>query len=379
MIYLDHAAATPLDPRVFKAMQPYLKEKYGNPSSVHQLGQEARAAVNKARLKLADFLHCLPTELYFTSSGTESCNWALLGLVEQRLLKGQQAHLIVSSIEHPAVLECARFLQKSYGIEISYLSVDQEGIVKLEALKELIKAETVLVSVMTVNNEIGTVQPIGDIGKLCREEGILFHSDACQAAGYLDLDLKELQVDLLSMNAGKIYGPKGVGVLYIKEGLNISPWTFGGGQEFGMRSGTENVAAIVGIGRAIELIDAQESEKIARLRDQLWELLRKKIKGLELNGTLKQRVPNNLHLHMAGVDAESLVRRLDLEGVAISMGSACAAGTVEPSHVILALGYDEQRARSSIRISLGRQNTVAEIETFVDHLINAVHALRAEK
>lgn len=379
MIYLDYAAATPVDPEVFKAMKPWFTEKYGNPGSLHQLGQEASAAIGKARMSVAQFLGCQPTEVYFTSSATESCNWALLGTIEKRLLSGQQAHLIVTSIEHSAVLETARFLERAYGVQVSYLPVKEEGIIDPLLIEREINPDTVLVSIMMVNSEIGTLQPIETIGKLCREKGVYLHTDACQAAGYYPLDFEKLNVDLLTINATKIFGPKGVGVLAIREGVQISPWTFGGGQELKMRAGTENVPAIVGMGKAVELIQdsREEMQGVAQLRDQLLEMIQKAVQGIEVNGSMKERVPNNLNLFVEGVDGTLLVKKMDLKGCAISFGSACGSGLLEPSHVILGLGYDEDRASSSIRISLSKQTTLEEIQQFVEIFASVVHSLRS--
>lgn len=372
-LYFDHAAATPLDSEVFEAMKPWLTENFANPSSIYQDGQKARAAVDNARMQIAGYLKCKPTEIYFTGSGTESCNWAIKGIVEKRLTEAPKAHLIVTAIEHSSVLEMAKYLEQYDLIEVSYLPVNREGIVNVEDLKNALRPETVLVSVMTVNNEIGTIQPIQEISKICRERGVYFHTDACQAAGYLDMNVNDLGVDLLSMNAGKIYGPKGVGVLFIRDGVKIVPWTIGGGQEFKMRSGTENVAGIVGMGKAVELLKKQD---VKTLRDELWKMLQQKIAGVQLNGGIDNRIDNNLNIFIPGVDGEMLMRRLDLMGICISTGSACATGTAELSHVLLALGLTTEEARSSIRITLGKQNIEGEIEQFVQSLSEAVSALK---
>jgi len=378
MVYLDYASATPVDPDVLKAMQPWFREQYGNPSSIHQSGQQARAAIDASRSQVAGFLDCQPTEVFFTSSGTESCNWALLGIVEQHMLRGEQAHLVLSEIEHSAVLETARFLERTYNAQLSFVPVTSSGIVDPKQVEQALRPETVLVSTMMVNNEIGTLQPIADIGQLCQKKGIPFHSDACQAAGFYDLNVDALGVDLLSLNAAKLYGPKGVGVLYIRKGTMISPWTFGGAQEFDMRAGTENVPAIVGMGKAIELVQQERHvDSLHSLRDTLWARLQKDLEGLQLNGDLEQRSPNNLNIHIDGIDGASLVKRLDLAGFAISTGSACASGTVEPSHVLLALGLDEEAARSSIRITLGKQTSLDELQGFSQALVEAVTVLRS--
>lgn len=374
-MYFDSAASTPIDPRVFEAMRPWLTEKFANPSSIYQAGQEARAAIDNARMKIADFLNCKPTEIYFTSSGTESCNWALRGVAEQRVLQSKPTHLIVSAIEHSAVLEAAKYLQHLFKIELSILPVTPEGLVDVRILEAALKPETALVSIMTVNNEIGTIQPIQAIGKLCRDQGIYFHTDACQAAGYLGVSVNELGVDLLTMNAGKIYGPKGLGLLFVREGVKINPWTLGGGQEFKMRAGTENVASIVGFGKAIELVQEDrnaDTKKVLQLRDTLWRLVQEQIPNVRLNGSLDHRIPNNLNILIGGVDGEALVRKLDLMGIAVSTGSACASGTVEPSHVLMAIGRTPEEAKSSIRITLGRLTTEDEIIALAKALAKAV-------
>lgn len=372
-LYFDYAAAAPLDPEVFKAMKPWLTENYANPSSIYQVGQKARAAVDKARRQIAGYLKCKPTEIYFTASGTESCNWALRGVVEKHLKNGKKPHIIVSSIEHSSVLEMARHLQELFEIEVTTLPVGIYGIVDLEDLKNAIKPETILVSVMTVNNEIGTIQPTREIGKICKERGVTFHTDACQTDGYIDLEVNLLGVDLLTMNAGKIYGPKGVGILYIREGVEIAPWTIGGGQEFKLRAGTENVAGIVGMGKAVEILgNLSPMNGIMSLRIGLKGMLSDKIGEIEVNGSLEDRIGNNLNILIPGADGEMLVKSLDLSGFSISTGSACASGSSEPSHVLLALGLSPEEARSSIRITLGRDTTQEQLEKFVEALSNSI-------
>lgn len=375
MIYLDNAASTAIDPAVLEEMLPYLSEQYGNPSSLHKLGQSARAAVDKARMSIASYIACQPTEILFTANATESCNWALIESVERKLIRGQQAHLVVSSIEHSAVLKTADFLKRYYSVLTTFVDPTPEGFVDVQSIADAITEDTVLVSVMMVNNEIGTLQDIASIGELCRKQEILFHSDACQATPYYALNVDELKVDLLSMNASKVFGPKGVGVLYVREGTEISAWTFGGGQEFGMRAGTENVPAIVGFGKAVDLLQANREERVqyvSGLRDSLWEQLQKNITYIELNGSLEDRSPNNLNVYIPNTDGETLVKKLDMAGFAVSSGSACASGNTEPSHVLLALGYEEERAKSSIRISLSHLNTEEEMGKFVAALKDTV-------
>jgi len=366
MTYLDYAAATPLDPRVLEAMKPWMEEQFANPSAIYQAGQQARSAVDEARMKVAQFLGCQPTEVFFTASGTESCNWALLGTVEKQMLSGSPAHVVTSAIEHSAVLKTGQFLQQTYGVENEIIGVDPMGIVDTAALESALKEETAVVSVMMVNNEIGTIQPIAEIAEICHSKGIPLHTDACQASLYLDMKVEDLGVDLLTLNGSKVCGPKGIGVLYVKEGTALSPWSFGGGQEFGMRAGTENVPAIVGLGRALELI-GDDSKTVAELRDLLWERL-SALPGIERHGSANHSAPHILNVYLPDQDSETVVKKLDMAGFAVSVGSACASGKLEPSHVILALGHNEGRARSSLRISLGRQTTLVEIEAFAEHL-----------
>jgi cysteine desulfurase len=375
MIYLDHASTTPIDPAVLEAMMPYLTEEYGNPSSLHRLGQSARASVDKARMSIASYLNCQPTEVFFTSSGTESCNWALFSTIENRLLKGKQAHIAVSAVEHSAVLETARFLERTYGVMVTEIPVSDDGFVSTDDVLEAMTSNTVVVSVMMLNNEIGSLQPVSEIAQICHKRQVLFHTDACQATPYFAVDQSQINADLISINASKIFGPKGVGVLFIKEGTDINEWFFGGGQEFGKRSGTENVPGIVGFGKAIELIEEHREERVEQvtaLRNQLWDDLQKEIPQIELNGSLINRSPNNLNVFIPEVNGETLVKKLDIAGIAVSAGSACASGKSEPSHVLLALGHGEERAKSSIRISLSHLNTGEELAQFVDSLKGCV-------
>lgn len=355
MIYFDNAAATPLDPEVFKAMEPWMTGNFSNPGAVYQSAQQARAAVDEARMKVAKFLNCQGTEVYFTGSGTESNNWALKGV--------KKGHIISSVIEHASVLEPLRYLEQQ-GTPVSTLPVNAEGLISLDDLEKSIRPDTVLVSIHFVNNEIGTVQPIEEIAKICREKGVLFHTDACQAAPYFSLDTKKLHCDLLTFNAGKISGPKGVGVLFIRDGVRISPLLHGGGQEFKMRSGTEHVAGIVGLGKAVEMI--RPEPQVKQLRDHLWAELQKRIPGVKLNGSLEHRSPNNLNVSFPGIDGEMLIRKLDLQGIAVSTTSACSSGISKPSHVLLALGKGTEN--SSIRISLSRFSTPGELGKFTQAL-----------
>lgn len=365
MIYLDYAAATPMDPRVLEAMLPYLKEQHGNPSSIHQFGQRSRRAVDEARNVVIEWLGAFSVhEILFVGSGTESCNMAVFGAAFARQDQGK--HLVVSAIEHPAVLEPARYLRDNFGFELTEVAPDAEGIVQVEAVEVALRPDTIFVSLMMANNEVGTIQPVKAVAALCRERGILFHTDACQAPAYLDVNVNELQPDLLTLNGSKIYGPKGVGLLYVREGVKIAPLIHGGGQEFRMRGGTENVASIVGFAKALELLE-DESERIGVMRDSLLEACLT-MKGVSLNGSREARLANNVNLHVEGMSGETLVMRLDMEGLAASSGSACASGKVEPSHVLLAMGQSEAKALQSLRLSLGRFTTEAEIQEAIQIL-----------
>ena len=363
MIYLDYSATTPLDPRVLEAMMPYLTEHFGNASSIHQLGQRARRAIDDSRNTVMGLLGAFsPHEIIFTGSGTESCNTAIYGAAFARQERGK--HLIVSAIEHPAVLEPARYLRDNFGFSLTEVKPGLDGLVKPEDVEAALREDTVLVSLMYANNEVGTIQPIKKVAKLCRDRGILFHADACQAPGFLNMDVEYLGVDLLSLNGSKIYGPKGVGLLYVREGVQIMPLILGGGQEFRMRGGTENPALIVGFAKALELTmkdSKKEAERIGTLRDYLLtELLQ--IPGVTLNGSREKRLENNINLHIPGSSGETLVMRLDIEGLAASSGSACSSGKTEPSHVLLAMGQSPKEAGESLRLTLGRFTTQEELE-----------------
>lgn len=372
MIYLDYAAATPMDPRVLEAMLPYLKEHHGNPSSIHQLGQRTRRAIDEARNTVIEWLGAFSVhEILFVGSGTESCNMALFGAAFARQDQGK--HLVVSAIEHPAVLEPARYLRDNFGFELTEVAPGTDGIIRVENVEAALRTDTILVSVMMANNEVGTIQPVKEVAGLCRERGILFHTDACQAPSYLPIKVDEIQPDLLTMNGSKIYGPKGIGLLYVREGVKITPHIHGGGQEFRMRGGTENTANIVGFAKALELIE-DETERIGKLRDQLLDELLE-IEGVTLNGAREQRLANNINIHVEGVSGESLVMRLDMDGLAVSSGSACSSGKTEASSVLLAMGQSEAQALESIRLSLGRLTTQEEIEKSIEILRKVVAQL----
>ncbi|MFH0739511.1 MAG: cysteine desulfurase family protein [bacterium] len=401
-IYLDNAATTMIDKKVFSAMGPYLKSDFGNASSLHWFGQEAHNALSKARTQVADFLGCNFLEVFFTGSATESDNLAILGAIKDSRFKiparnashsgagGQDSrlHVITSQIEHPAVLEPIKYLEKIGEIEATYVGVGKEGIVKVEDVQKAIKENTVLVSIMYANNEIGTIQPIAEIGNMVKgfkiqdsRFKILFHTDAVQGANYLDCNVEKLGVDLLTLSGHKIYGPKGIGVLYKKKSVNLEPIIFGGHQEQGIRPGTENIASIVGFGEAIEGIRNQElriksGEKIQKLRDKLLDGILKNISGTSLNGSRENRLPNNVNISFSGVEGESILMALDQKGVAVSTGSACASGSLSPSHVLLGCGYSIEKAHGSIRFTLGKYNTEKEIDYVLKILPEIISRLR---
>lgn len=375
-IYLDYAATTPLDPRVEAVMRPFGCSYFGNPSSPHAAGRRARTAVDEAREAIADRLWAQPAELIFTSGGTEANNLALFGVA--RALRARGTHIITTAFEHHAVLEPCRILERE-GFQVTYLQPDPQGFISSEQLAEAMTPETVLVSVMMANNEIGTLQPIAAIGELCRARGILFHTDAVQAAGELSLNVRELQVDLLSISGHKCYGPKGVGALYVRAGTRLQPLLFGGGQEHERRAGTEHVAGIVGLAAALHYVDEDDqNEYIATLRDQLLEGLLV-VEGARLHGSRTPRLANNLNIAFAGVSAEMLVMALDFAGIAVSAGAACSAGAAEPSHVIRALGYDRIQAQEAVRFSLGRDTTADEVTQVIAVLQQLVPRLRGER
>ena len=375
-IYLDHAATTPLSPAVLEKMLPWWTERYGNSSSVHGTGREARRAVDQARRQVAEAIGAQPREIYFTSGGTESDNWALTGTA--LALRGRGNHIITTSVEHHAVLRPCEWLE-TQGFRVTYLPVDGDGRVDPEEAERAVTDQTILLSVMTANNEVGTVQPVAVLGEMARRRGILFHTDAVQAAGTLPLDVNALGVDFLSLSAHKFYGPKGVGVLYVRQGTRLNPLIRGGEQERGLRAGTENVAGIVGLGEALRLaLEGREAEeaKIRGLRDRLIRAVLERIPGSRLNGHPTERLPGNCNFSFDGVEGEALLLRLDLAGIAASGGSACTAGSQEPSHVLRAMGRTETEAAGSLRLTLGRENTAREIDETAETLAAIVQDLR---
>lgn len=374
MIYLDYAAATPLDQTVLKKMLPYLNENYGNPSSIYGFAQTARRALDDARLMIAKNLNCTPKEIFFTGSGTEANNWAIFGTVKAQGKK----KIITTSIEHHSVLHPAQELER-LGYAVVYLKPNKDGRISLEDLEENLTKDTALVSVMYANNEIGTIENITKIGNLARGKGVLFHTDACQAAGFLPLDVEKLSVDLMTINSGKIYGPKGVGALYVRKGVKICPLLYGGGQEYRSRAGTENVAGIVGFAHALNVSEqkrAKEAKRLTLLRNLLTKELSAKIPDLKINGDPKNRLPNNVNISFKDVDGESLIMRLDMAGICASSGSACSSGSLEPSHVLLGIGLSKEQAKSSLRITLGRYTTGKEIKAVISVLPKIIKSLR---
>jgi cysteine desulfurase len=373
---MDYAATTPVDPRVVEVMIPYFQEKFGNPSSIHSYGQESLESVDAARLSVADLLGADPSEIVFTSSGTEADNTAIQGVC--RALQDRGNHIITTSIEHQAVLRCCDFMA-SRGFEVTRVPVGKDGIVEPYDIEKSIREKTILISVMHANNEIGTIQPIAEIGKIARKNGILFHTDAVQSYGHIPIDVDEMSVDLLSISAHKIYGPKGAGALYIREDTPIVPLLHGGSHEQGRRSSTHNVPGIVGLGEASR-IASQEMEKeiegITALRNQLFHLIEKNIPGIHFNGHPTNRLPNSLNLSIEHVEGEALLMNLDLEGIAVSSGSACSAGSGKPSHVLTAIGLSETEARGSLRLTLGRYTTEEEVKQVNTVLTRIVQKLR---
>ncbi len=376
-VYLDYAATTPADPEVVKAMLPYFTEVYGNPSSIYSLGQEAKEGIETARAQVAGLIGARPDEVVFTSGGTEADNTALKGVAYANETKGD--HIITTAIEHHAVLESAKFLEER-GYNVTYLPVDKDGMVDPDSVRKAITAKTVLVSVMHANNEVGTIEPIAEIGKITRAAGAYFHTDAVQTVGHIPVDVNKMGVDLLSTSAHKLYGPKGVGALYIRRGTRIAQFMHGGQQEQGRRATTENVPGIVGFGKAAELARAEmgsEAVRITALRDRLITGLVEHIDHLRLNGHPANRLPNNVNIAVEFVEGESMCLNLDLEGICSSTGSACSSASAEPSHVLVAIGVPLQMAHGSLRFSLGKWTTDEDIDRVLEVLTRVVKKLRA--
>ena len=384
-IYLDYSATTPVDRAVLREMVPFFGQNYGNASSIHKPGQEALFAIDNAREAVADFLECRREEVIFTGSATESNNMAISGTAQKALKKGK-IHIITSDIEHDAVLSPIKNLEKRKDVSATYLPAGEKGIINVRELRKAIRKETILVSIIYANNEIGTIQPIKEIGEIVREENkkrgpekkILFHIDAVQAANYLNCKVDHLGVDMLSISGHKIYGPKGIGVLYLRRGTSIEPIIFGGGQENGLRSGTENVPGIVGIGAAVELIKKRKkfNAKTEQLRNKLIEGVLERTENTRVNGCLQNRLPNNVNFSFKGAEGESIVMALDQEGFYLSTGSACSSKSLEPSHVLMAIGLSREEAHCSLRISLGRETREEDIDRLLEVLPGVVKRLR---
>ncbi len=375
-VYLDYSATTPVNQEVLKEMIPYLSDFYGNPSSLYKAGELSRNAIDLARSNVARLINSDKSEVYFTSSGTEADNWAVFGVADK--FKNRGKHIITSSIEHHAILHAFDFL-KDNGYEITLVKPDKEGIIQPEALKEAMRDDTILVSIMTVNNEIGTIQPIKELAKVAKEKGAIFHTDAVQALGNVHLDVKDLGVDLMSMSAHKIYGPKGTGALFIRKGLKISSIMHGGAQEKSKRAGTENLAGIVAFGKAAEIAYNNLDEHIAKmteLRNYLIDRLTSKIKDVTLNGSIEHRHPGNTNFTFKYIEGEALLLLLDMKGIAVSTGSACSSKSLEPSHVLMEIGVPVEEVHGSLRITVGEPTTKEEIDYCVDSLAEVVEKLR---
>ena len=376
-IYLDHSATTPTHPDVVKAMLPFFTDAFGNPSSVYSYGQEAKGAVEEARSKTAELIGARSEEIVFTSGGTEADNFAVKGVIYANGQKGN--HIITTSIEHHAVMEVCKFLGRR-GFTITYLPVDEYGLVDPDDVRKAITAKTILISIIHANNEVGTIEPVSEIGKIAKEAEVYFHTDAVQTVGHIPVSVDELKVDLLSISAHKLYGPKGVGALYVRKGTKLVSFMQGGEQEKRRRAGTENVPAIVGLGKAVELAGKEmdkEAERLAGLRDKLIKDLVEKIDHVHLNGHPTRRLPNNVNVSVDFVEGESMLLNLDLEGICASTGSACSSASLEPSHVLLALGLPPEQAHGSLRFTLGRENSEEDTERVLNILPGIVAKLRA--
>jgi len=376
-VYLDNNATTRMRDEVLETMLPYMKDIYGNASSVHQFGRTARAAIDEARAKVAALLGAAsPEEIIFTSGGTESDNYAVKGVAHA--LKSKGNHIITSAIEHHAIYNTCKFLEKE-GYKITYLGVDQYGMISLDELRQAITDKTILITIMYANNEMGTIEPVEEIGRIAKEKNIYFHTDAVQAVGKVPFSVKDMNIDLLSMSAHKIYGPKGIGALYMKKGVKATPQIYGGHHEMNKRAGTENVPGIAGLGKAAELASKEipKEAKIKELRDYLFKGITSKIDDVKLNGHPEKRLPNTLNVSFTYLEGESIILNLDMEGIAASTGSACTSGTLMPSHVLTAMGVDAVNTQGSVRFSLGRDNTKEEMDYVIDVLPPIIKRLRA--
>ena len=375
--YMDYSATTYVKPEVLDAMMPFFTEKFGNPSSFYGISRETKMAIDNARAQVAKAINCDPNEVYFTGGGSEADNWAIKGIATAHMKKGN--HIITTKIEHHAVLHTCEFLEK-FGFEVTYLDVNEEGFVDLKQLESAITDKTILVSIMFANNEIGTIQPIKEIGALCREKKVLFHTDAVQAVGSVPVDVKEMNIDLLSLAGHKLYGPKGIGALYIRRGIRIDNLIHGGGQERGRRAGTENIPGVVGLGKAIELATENIEENRARLtvlRDKLIDGILERIPYARLNGPRgDKRLPGNSNISFEFIEGESILLSLDFEGICASSGSACTSGSLDPSHVLLAIGLPHEKAHGSLRTTLGAASTEEDVEKLLNELPPIIERLR---
>lgn len=377
MIYLDNAATTQVYPEVMEAMLPFFTEYYGNPSAIYSFAEEAKKAMDEARVTLAKGIHAKTEEIYFTGDGSESDNWALKAVAEAYSTKGK--HMITTRIEHHAILHTAEYLERQ-GFEVTYINVDEYGMIRLEELEAAIRPDTILISVMAANNEIGTIQPLEEIGKIAKEHGVLFHTDAVQAYGHIPLDVEKMNIDMLSASGHKVNGPKGIGILYIRKGVKIRSFIHGGAQERNRRAGTHNVPGIVGFGKAAELAFSNMEEwmrREAELRDYLIERVLKEIPYTRLNGDRIRRLPNNAHFCFRFIEGESLLILLDQNGICGSSGSACTSGSLDPSHVLLAIGLPHEIAHGSLRLTLSEKTTMEEIDFTVEQLKKIIERLRS--
>lgn len=375
-IYFDHAATTPVRTEVIEAMLPYFNQKFGNPSSIYSLGRDSKKAIEEAREKVAKAIGAQPREIFFTGSGTEADNWAVKGVAYANRQKGK--HIITTAIEHHAVLHTCQYLE-SDGFEVTYLPVDADGLVTVEQVKAAIRPDTILVTIMFANNEIGTIQPIAEIGKAVKEKGIYFHTDAVQAMGNVDINVADMNIDLLSLSSHKFYGPKGIGALYIRKGIKITSFLHGGAQERGRRASTENVAAIVGLSKALELAVEnleQYNKKLLGLRERTINEIQKKVPFIRLNGHREKRLPGNVNFSFEFIEGESLLLMLDMKGIAASSGSACTSGSLDPSHVLLAIGLPHEIAHGSLRITFGEENCDTDVDYLMEVLPVIVQRLR---
>ena len=376
MVYMDYAATTYTKPEVLQEMLPYFTEKYGNPSSVYTFARESKKAVEKSREQVAKAIGCLPDEVYFTAGGSEADNWAIKGIASANRNKGN--HIITSCIEHHAVLHTCQYLERN-GFEVTYLPVDENGKIRPDDLEKAITDKTILITIMFANNEIGTIQPIEEIGRIAKDHNIPFHTDAVQAIGNVEINVKNMNIDMLSMSGHKFYGPKGIGVLYIRKGIKIDNLVHGGGQERKRRAGTENLPGIVGIGKAIEMATADvagHAERIGALRNQLLHGIEKEIPYIKINGHRTDRLPGNLNVSFQFIEGESMLLMLDMAGICASTGSACSSGSLDPSHVLLAIGLPHEMAHGSLRLTIGDGTTQEDVDYVLETLPGIVKKLR---